>query len=66
MSWLRRLARRASEWDSALLAAAAIQPVGLVSLGHRGRYGSPAVRLSVVTGLVAADLGGVEVFDRLG
>ena len=44
--WLRRLARRASEWDSALLAAAAIQPVGLVSLGHRGRYGSPAVRPS--------------------
>ena len=63
---LRRLARRASEWDSALLAAAAIQPVGLVSLGHRGRYGSPAVRPSVVIGPLAADLGGVEALDRRG
>ena len=38
---LRRGARGAREWDLALLAAAAIQPIGLVSHGHAGRYGSP-------------------------
>ena len=38
---LRRGARWRLERDLALLAAAAIQPVGLRSLGHAGRYGSP-------------------------
>jgi len=38
---LRRGARSSLERDLALLAAAAIQPVGLRSLGHAGRYGSP-------------------------
>ena len=38
---LRRGARVPLERDLALDAATAIQPVGLVSLGHPGRYGSP-------------------------
>src|SRR5262249_27559516 len=40
---LRRGASGALEGTLALRAAAAIQPVGLVSLGHPGRYGSPRV-----------------------